>query len=502
MKLNRFIMVAGLLMTLYSCNKKLDILNNNNPTQESYFKNSTELEEGLNAVYSSLRSTAVTGREWFFLHDMRGGEVEAGGPQLEAPRMELLRQPNAGTNNSVVASMWKGLYRMINRANLVISKGPVVNDDTNKRDRIVGEAKFLRAWAYFELVSQWGKVPVYTLPVFNPTDFAGLSEISNIYDLILKDVSDAIIALPSTPTQLGRATKDAAYVLGARAMMQKGDYGNAKNYLLKVYGKYSLVPFLNNYDGDIRVGSNLITDGHEYNAESIFEVSFYDRGDKKFDWGGTAEGATTAATNDRGQEYGIVWGNVIPSNRTLNAFEPTDPRFKFTFWEEGDHILTFVGTLPGVVLTAVGMNVATSNYRGSVKKRIYRKYSFLDWINPSSQYNGMNTRLYRYTNVLLMLAECEAEAGSPSKAADYINEVRDRPGVGMPHISTPTKDAAIKAVMLEKTLELAGEEENNIDILRWRAKGYYTSLAEDPRLGQVNNLPIPLEETSANPALN
>ena len=121
-----------------------------------------ELQNGVNAIYSTLRSANLVGREWFFLHDMRGGETAAGGPQLEAPRAELLKQSNGAPSNCGNDSVWNGSYQMINRANLVLSKAPDVTDNTALRDQLVGEAKFLRAWAYFELVSQWGDVPMYT----------------------------------------------------------------------------------------------------------------------------------------------------------------------------------------------------------------------------------------------------------------------------------------------------------------------------------------------------
>jgi hypothetical protein len=102
-------------------------------------------------------------------------------------------------------------------------------------------------------------------------------------------------------------------------------------------------------------------------------------------------------------------------------------------------------------------------------------------------------------DVLLMLAECEAEVGTPAQAATYINMVRARPGVAMPAIAATTKNEALARVMHERAVELAGEEVNNIDILRWRKKGYYPLIMADPRPGQTDMLPLPNAETSANP---
>jgi hypothetical protein len=167
------IFIAGLfvVVVIIACDKKLEVTDQNNPTQESYFKTASELQNGVNSIYSTMRSASLVGREWYFVHDMRGGETWAGGAQLEAPRAELLKQATPAPTNAVMTSVWNGCYQMINKANLVLSKAPDITDNTALRDRLVGEAKFLRAWAYFELVSQWGDVPVYTEPITSPTGY-------------------------------------------------------------------------------------------------------------------------------------------------------------------------------------------------------------------------------------------------------------------------------------------------------------------------------------------
>lgn len=506
--INKLVFTALLAtIAVVGCEKKLDVLDGNSPTQESYFKTAGELQSGVNAIYSSIRGGNTMGREWFFVHDMRGSETAAGGPQLEQPRAQLLTLPSPPTVNSVMTDLWRGCYQIINRANVVIAKGPGVTDNTALRDRLLGEAKFFRAWAYFELVSQWGDVPMYTEPVTSSTGFKGKETSANIYALIISDLTDAVAKLPDSygSSDLGRATKWAANAMLGRVQMQKGDYNAAKTALLAVYNsnQFSLVPnFLWNFDGDLNSGgSNAVTaTGHEYNSESVFEVSFFDKGDNNFNWGYTGEGATNPVSTMRPQEYGIVWGNVIPSNRILDEFEAGDPRFKMTFWEEGDLILTRAGTQPGTVMTNADMNVAASTKAvGGTKKRVYRKYSDLDWLKSSFHPGGFNQRVIRYADVLLMLAECEAEVGTPAQAAAYINMVRARPSVNMPAVNPTTKNDALKAVMHERAVELAGEEVNNIDMLRWRKKGYFPSLMADPKPGQADVLPIPDAETSTNP---
>jgi len=503
--INKLVIAVILVITgIIACDKKLNVLDKNNPTTESYFKTALELQNGVNAVYSTLRAAELVGREWFFTHDMRGGECASGGAQLEAPRAELLKQPSPAPSNSVMTNVWTGAYQMINRANLVLSKAPGVTDNIPLRDRVVGEAEFLRAWAYFELVSQWGDVPLYTETVTSATGFKGKSPAADVYAFIISDLTDAVSKLPASygPSDNGRATQGAANALLGRVQMQKGDYAAAKTALLQVYGKYTLVDnYQWNFDGDIRDDNGVsVSTGHEFNSESIFEVVFVDKGDNNFNWGYNGEGSTSPLSTVRNQEYGITWGNVIPSDRFLNEFEPNDPRYKFTIFEEGDKILTGVPAGP-LTLTPDMMNIATSTRNGVIIKRFFHKYNIYDYVNSGFHPGGINQRVIRYADVLLMLAECEAEVGTPAQAAAYINEVRSRPSVNMPPVTLATKDDALKAVMHERSVELGAEEVSSIDVLRWRAKGYFPSIIPDRVPGQVSLFPIPSSETSTNPLI-
>src|SRR6185503_9653005 len=96
------------VVAIIACNKRLNVVDINDPTANSYFKTAAELRNGVNAAYSSLRAGNLVGREWFFTHDMRGAETNSGGPQLEAPRAELLKQPTPAPSNSVMTNVWTG----------------------------------------------------------------------------------------------------------------------------------------------------------------------------------------------------------------------------------------------------------------------------------------------------------------------------------------------------------------------------------------------------------
>jgi hypothetical protein len=503
------------LLAFQFCDKKLNLTDENRPTTESYFKTAAELQAGVNAAYSAMRAPGLVGREWFFLHDTRSDEVTAGGGQLEAPRRELLEQPTPATSNSVMTSVWQAAYVLINRANMVTTKAADVTDDPAMKDRVVGEAKFLRAWAYFELVSQWGGVPLYTEPVSSATDYKDKSPAADIYTLIISDLTDAVQKLPASydNANRGRATKGAANALLGRVLMQKGDYAAAKTALLQVVnsGLYSLTSnYLDNF-----------LEETELNSESIFEVMFFDRGDNNFNWGNysSGDGASVPVSTVRNQEYcPVAWRNLIPANTYLNSFEntatgaaKTDPRYKFSVYETGD--LYHNGT---ETMTDGQQNGNSSVVNGVTKKVSWRKFMLLykeglttlpgETNNAGFHPGGNNQRLIRYAEVLLMLAECEAETGNLATAVTYLNQVRARPSVAMPayptaQFPTTTKNDVMKAIMHERMVELGDEELRDMDILRWRAKSYFPTIVPDPKPGQVSILPIPQAERDANPAL-
>ena len=144
---------------------------------------------------------------------------------------------------------------------------------------------------------------------------------------------------------------------------------------------------------------------------------------------------------------------------------------------------------------------------------LYRDSKGYAGFHPS----GNNQRLIRYADVLLMLAECENETGNIGPAIGYLNQVRARPSVAMPPYPVAyanplapqypcnNKNEVTKAIMHERMVELGDEEVRNIDIARWRKKGYYPAIVPEPltyfQAGKHELLPIPQAEIDNNPKL-
>ena len=502
----KYLYIGLLAAGLFSaCTSKLDTTNPNAVTVDVYFKTSDELLLGTNSIYGALRSPALVGREWFFLHDLRSDDVAPGGGQLEAPRRQIL-EGGVDPTNAVMNNVWNALYIVIHRANSVIENGAAIKENTALRDRCVGEAKFLRAWAYYELVSMWGGVPVYTETAKSPSGFAPRSPEDAIYTLIAKDLNEAAAGLPvKAATDRGRATSAAANALLGRVLMQKGDYAGAKAALLKVTGYSLTARYLDNFEEE-----------GEFNEESIFEVVFFDKGDNNFNWGGYASGDGAAAplSTVRNQEYNpVAWRNLIPSNKVLNEFErvatgalKNDPRYSWTVYQTGDKY-----DMDRATLVDGDQNGNASVVNGVTIKTGWRKFMIIykeDKGRAGFHPAGNNQRLLRYAEVLINLAECENELGNSAAAVAYLNQVRARPSVAMPPYPTTqfpavTKDQVTKAIIHEKTVEMADEEVRNIDLLRWRKKGYFTGAEPITgfKVGKDELLPIPQSEIDNNIAL-
>lgn len=484
MKLYKYILGLVMLISLAACEKELDKTNPNSVTTENYFKKSSELEKAVNAAYTTLNGSYLVGSSYVWLHDLRSDDFT--GVTLADERGEILRGTH-GVTNSYVDKIWRGFYIVIHRCNVVINN-TVVDDPEDPgnalRDRVVAEAKFLRGLSYFELASLYGGVPVITKPVADFGEFYPRSSQSDVYNAAIQDLKDAADVLPATypAEENGRATSGAANAMLGRVYMQMMDYPNAKTYLDKITASnlYSLVANSNeNFDEE-----------HEFNAESVFEVIFVSLTDAAEDEGDDYLFGQYRESTAGFRQYDMNTGNgvVLPTTSLKDEFEANDPRRKATMYDIGD-------AWAGGVMAQESWKKYTESYKNST---------------PGSSALGINRRMIRYAEVLLMLAECENEAGNSQEAIDRLNDVRSRADLvtaGLPQYPTAnfpcdTKDEITKAIIHEKRVELAGEQVRNRDLLRWRAEGKLALVGGDPlsyfTQGKHELLPVPQSEIDRN----
>jgi len=474
----------------------LDKQSENNVPVENYYKTTDELFRAVTGAYAILQSTDLCAREWFFLHDLRSDDVSSGGGQLETPRNQLLIGTH-GPTNAVMTGVYKSLFRLIHRANAVINNAPEATGDAALKTRLVAEARFLRAWAYYQLAGFWGGVPLYKGIEVNFDDAKPLarSTADETWAYVYSELNAILPDLPTTyvSSDLGRVTRGAALMTLAKAYMFNNDYTNAKPRLEAIRDiGYALTD--NYFDN--------FMEETEYNSESIWELSYTSSGN--YNWDADGNGTLVNESWIRSQEYSAVgWRNLIPSRSLLEEYEANDPRLKENFYFIGD---TYGGEANPLTLTDDKVQGNTTMFKGVAQKISWRKYSVMYKLDPGGFYdkNGMNYRMYRYADALLMLAECENEIGTAAAAIDYMNEVRNRPSVNMPEYPTAaypcnSKAEITRAIIHERRVELAGEEKRNFDILRWRKGGKLTTDPISYYESKHQLLPIPQDELNDNP---
>jgi hypothetical protein len=490
--------MAGLFAFCLSCND--DILDKKNPndfTPDTFYKTDAQVVGAVNAAYSSLQSIDLACREYFFVHDLRSDDMGAGGGQLETPRAQLLAG-NHDPSNSLISAVWRGWYRVIHQANQVIDIIPnaVAPVSESLKTRVIGEAKFLRALAYMDLVVLFGGVPLMDHYATGLGQDKPRASVEEVYTLIIADLTDAIAALPDKSgyddANAGRASKQASQALLARAYMQRGAYAQAKPLLEAIissgeFSAWKTIPYIENFREEM-----------EFNDESLFEIAFsYDFGGAS--WDGTGQGTQTEITF-RGQEYGPnAWRNVIPSVSLLAEYEKVskgdakdDPRYTDSFYFIGDKYFNNTRTL--------------TDMQGSDPKISWKKYQRIYKAADEEARSGINMRVIRYTEVLLNLAECENALGNDGAAIDLLNEVRSRVGVQMPPYPTANYPAntpaeVFKAIVHERRVELAGEQIRNRDLLRWRGLGKLQGEPFSYFSQKHALLPVPQQEIDNNAAL-
>ncbi len=499
------IALAVSIIFLFAVSCAEDDLNKINPNQlvpETYYKDESELRAGVNAIYGKMNSIDLFSREYWFLHDLRSDDHVSGGGHLEVPRNQLLIGSH-DASNFVMVSVWNGLYQVILRSNIVIGRGPEVEDITESaRQQLIGEAKFARGWAYFELGTLWGGVPIYTEVPASISDNKGRSTQAETLAQAAQDFEDAAASLApqSAQADLGRFTQGAAWAMLGRVYMHMGDYGKAKTALENIVtsGEYALT---DEYYDNFRVET-------EFNSESIWEAVYTDIGG--FNWDGTGDGFGNEQSVRHQEVAPIGWRNLIPSPSLLNEYErpengaaKRDPRIDYSCYFTGE---TYNNG--AITLTDEAARGNTTIFDGEEQKISWEKYTLMYNQDPGGfQTNGNNLRLIRYAEVLINLAECEAEVGTLDKAIEYLNMIRARPSVDMPPYPTAkypvnSKEEVIRAVIHEKRVEQSAEDIRNRDILRWRKEG---KLEQEPISYFVANkyelLPIPLTEIDNNPML-
>ena len=404
-------------------------------TAETFYKQESDFEFAIAGVYAQQQGMFSYSGGATRLPITRADELRVGAGYCD--ENDTFTDNGSG---SYIPSFWNGLYTMIYRTNAILGTIDEVEfRNAANKNSIKGEALALRAWAYYNLGINFGGVPLIdktlstaeTLKIARSTQAETLAFAAN-------DFQEAINLLPEawTGSGLGRVTKYAAMAGLARLYMFEGNFSSAAPLLQNIInsGKYAMA---DNYE-------DCFNDGFDNTEERVWEVQFMT--------GGLGEGNTFCAS---WLPAGYV-GDFGPWPGS-SASQPVSEDF-INAYEEGDlrKDLTIVTGL------TVGSSIDDNWY---VQK-------YLRYTNTPVDHDdfGFNMPIVRYTDVVMMYAECLNEAGyvADGEAFKLINSVRARAGLAaLTSATTPDQAAFRKAIMQERRVEFAFEGLRWWDLVRW-----------------------------------
>jgi starch-binding outer membrane protein, SusD/RagB family len=473
MKLKKILFTAAVALSCTSCGKKyLELTNPNAQTTGTFWKTESDAVMAVNAVYQSLYYDGTFLRFAQCALDFRGDDMMSPSP------WDVLS--NTGSfklfNNAIMQQwLWIAFYGGVSRANFVLDNiNKVPFKDQTLYNRLKGEALFLRGLNYYYLVTFFNKIPLVTKFYEKSEEyFPAQAPTQDVWNQIYQDLDEASKLLPVSYSgnDLGRATKGAALAFLGKSYLfnQKHDLAMAKFKEVMNLGVYDLV---SNY------GDNF-TEANENNKESIFEIQF------SREVGGTTLGWVSSPASDwskttaRAITFGPApfgWNDAAPTRWIVDEFlkEKTtsgqdDPRLRATIYYN----------YPGCTL--YGQSFQTV-YAADLNKLGVKKYGNGDSNRPDEKdwRSGINERLMRYADVLLMYAECANEQGNTAECAKYIQQVRNR--AGLPNreaeFAALSKEQMRDRIAHERALEFALEGHRFDDIRRWGWLQNPTKLAE------------------------
>ncbi|MGF6846818.1 hypothetical protein QFZ51_002053 [Chitinophaga sp. W3I9] len=463
MKKISYLILVILSLVEISCKKFLAEVNPNNVTLGSYFKTQNDYDLAVNGAYSQLRGLYNNRSAWV-MGEMRSDNTHYDYKSSDQAVATVNRYAVADflddKYNNQTPPKWNLGFNAISAANVIIDHIDDIKLSDANRNAILGQAKFIRALVYFDLVRYYGGLPIYKhAPLNREETYIPRSSAQEVYDLIIADATDAAAKLSATTfPQTGRATKGAALTLLGDVYLTLKKYDLAENALKQVTAMgYALFPGYG--DAFQLVNKN--------GKESIFEI--------QFNTGLAVPQAnveasvynflprmvnTTVVTGVNFNSVTTVGGFNTPTQDLINAYESGDQRLDASIAiAEG----TFNAT-DDFTATAVKSAVDYTAPAGKVGRPFPKKYLHTHTIG--NQTND-NWPVYRYSEVLLLLAESLNQQGKSGEALPYLNAVRERAFGDALHNITSTNQAALQTVILnERRVELAFENKRWLDLVR------------------------------------
>lgn len=399
-------------------------------TSASFWRNADDAIAASNAMYTPFVEEDVYGHNENVFDNCSDDLYRAGDHGYE-PAMENFTMD---ASNKGIRVGWKRKYEVINRANAIFINVPSIEGiDAGLRDRILGEAYFLRAFAYWRLAVIYGGVPLILEENAIEANFnIPKSSLAEIQAQIESDLITAVGLLPATHSNedLGRANKGAANGLLAKLYLYQDNLaGTIAAGEQVINGPY---PLADNYRDNFVPAT-------ENNPEVLFAI----QGEEN--WQNVVHFFHT---------YPRPWGGWDfhnPTQNLVDEYEAGDPRFESSIWKPGDM----------VDRGAKGV----SEYTADLSASGYSQNKYTNFKADGNTNEDQNVNVLRAADVYLMVAEAKIRQSGAGAGDSEINAVRDR--VGMPLVS----NAGMPELIHERRVELFGENQRHQDLMRWDKAG-------------------------------
>lgn len=465
--------VTILSLGLMSCSDFLDEKLKGSFTSDNIYSNADQAGTAVNGIYNGATYSVNL---WKF-GDVASDDALKGGNEGDQSELTGLDDFTANSANGAIAEFWQNTYETVIRANNVINGVVATNMDAELKQRYIGEAKFLRAYSYFQLVNIFGKVPLKLFPQDSPEHIhVPLSEVSSIYTQIEKDLREAAPALPITykATEVGRVTRGAAYGLLAKVQLYQNKYTEA-------LANIKLLEDLDIYELDIY--GNLFKLGSENSKEVIFALCFKS---DEIPATGNSLNQWLAPLSEGGYYFDAPTQTYVDCFTEKQVNGDDDLRLDTSIGRDGKPWLN--GDVFSSSWSATGYLVKKHNQP-------------LSEVPAGRKGDGGLSYIYlRYADILLIKAECLNELHKPDQAETELNFVRNRAGL----VSVNGNDEATVRDMVrtERRRELGFEFHRFFDLMRWGKEAATQALGSDFKWQEPRfYFPLPQTELDSNSAL-
>ena len=433
---------------IFGCKKDFleQNLNGNTIQSATYYNSVSEVENATTSQYAfidyndwwqtqwwrSVSGEAASDNAWIGVNGGQGTAVQAAHYTLNA-------------ENDRVEAHWIMVYKSIFGFNATIEGIKKSTIDESVKKRSIAELKFLRAFQYWDLVRNWGAVPLITSTLSPSENTYTRASVEEIYKFIKQDLTDAITILPLksaySTTNKFRISKGAAQSLLAKINLYTEDWTGAANLADQVIssGEYSLEPFF----GDVWRMTN-------YNGrESIFEIQF--QYSDQFPALGNVFPTTSMSPAEGG------WGYFTPTSNLENAFKADGDSIRLN-WTIMRHGFPVAGDLTNPSFDGRPANIKSARFN----RKIYIPRAER---TPNGRFSKDHIYI-RLADVYLIKAEASAMLMQTGTALTALKVIRDR--VGLNTDVTLSGVNLIDAVRKERRLELALEGDRLYDLRRWK----------------------------------